>query len=920
MGDIADCTINIKDDTLEYLGSTAIQNKGVAMLGTNNNKVLRVPITMGGSGLAMANKLYFNTKGTNHTNNISTAKLYRTENRANFDTSHLVASITNPNGAMVFNINDTLLNNDTTNYWLCYDVKPNAILLDTLDATFDSLEVLGTIQKPTESNPSGNLIINTMMKFSNATTTQNVLKRVYPNTLKLQVLGITVNTSSVGIPIAIDSLTISTNGTTNLSDISNLRIWYTGNNNVFDTTYQYGATVNVPSQTQNIKSNLLLANGANFFWVTYDVKATAIISNLIDAECTSISIDGSTKIPSITAPAGNIRIRTDYCYSSAQITNSQEIINTKFGDLNNSSSCVSITLGVGSVDRLYSNFTALPAATFYKGISYNLAVTISSCNTFFGGEVVAAYIDYNQDGLFTGVGENVYTSAYATGSANQVRGGDIIIPNNVDTGLTRLRIVYSQYTTAPPCGAYSNGETEDYTINLQECPVYFWTGAVSTDFAVPANWQPNRNTVLAVDKLVFNNGGNIIVSNVQNQSISSLKIDSNSQVSLTASAINVLSISDTLFLTNGAIIGSSNLTLSIGTDTIKTGTLIGNGAFKDGTMRRWINKNMGDIIFPIYSGTNNRSIKINYTTQPNVSGYIKAQFITTKPINNGLPLNENGILVKRAGINGYWALTATTLSGGIFTSTLNGDGFNGISDPTKLVLLRRATNASVWQLHGSHVASWGSNSSPIVSRTGMSSYGNFGIGGDTLVNSLPVSMLYFSVEKVNKNALLTWATSSEQNNAGFEIEKNKDINSNYDWQSIGFVKGSGTTNIISKYQFTDNDIQSANKGLTLYYRLRQTDFDGNSTYSKILSLSLSSDDEDVKVYPNPFNDELNISLGASQSMDSKAELFNCLGDAIPISILANKYTLNTLTLQNLSHLPNGVYFLKINNKMIRVVR
>lgn len=225
-----------------------------------------------------------------------------------------------------------------------------------------------------------------------------------------------------------------------------------------------------------------------------------------------------------------------------------------------------------------------------------------------------------------------------------------------------------------------------------------------------------------------------------------------------------------------------------------------------------------------------------------------------------------------------------------------------------MVLLRRATNASVWQLHGNNVTSWGSNSSPIVSRTGMSSYGNFGIGGDTLVNSLPVSMLYFSVEKVNENALLTWATSSEQNNDGFEIEKNTDINS-YDWRSIGFVKGNGNTNLISKYQFTDNNILSANKGLTLFYRLRQIDFNSHSSYSKILSLGIDSDDEDVKVYPNPFHDEININFSKGLGIDSKIELFNCLGDAIPVSIVLDKYNSNAFTLSNLSHLSNGVYII-----------
>ena len=69
-------------------------------------------------------------------------------------------------------------------------------------------------------------------------------------------------------------------------------------------------------------------------------------------------------------------------------------------------------------------------------------------------------------------------------------------------------------------------------------------------------------------------------------------------------------------------------------------------------------------------------------------------------------------------------------------------------------------------------------------------------------------------------SLLTWQTASELNNAGFEVERSADAKQ---WEVLGFVNGHGTTMEANDYKYLDAQPM---RGMN-YYRLSQTDFDGN---------------------------------------------------------------------------------------------
>jgi hypothetical protein len=111
------------------------------------------------------------------------------------------------------------------------------------------------------------------------------------------------------------------------------------------------------------------------------------------------------------------------------------------------------------------------------------------------------------------------------------------------------------------------------------------------------------------------------------------------------------------------------------------------------------------------------------------------------------------------------------------------------------------------------------------------SMGNF-TGPRTVnqTNPLPVSWLSFTGTRMpDGSAQLNWSTASELNNSHFEVEKTTD---GKNFTKVGEVKGNGTTNKISKYAYTDKTAGSA----TVYYRLKQVDFNTKFEYSKLVAV------------------------------------------------------------------------------------
>ncbi|MBC7946996.1 MAG: DUF4082 domain-containing protein [Chitinophagaceae bacterium] len=112
--------------------------------------------------------------------------------------------------------------------------------------------------------------------------------------------------------------------------------------------------------------------------------------------------------------------------------------------------------------------------------------------------------------------------------------------------------------------------------------------------------------------------------------------------------------------------------------------------------------------------------------------------------------------------------------------------------------------------------------------------------------ALPVGLSDLRAATSEKNVTVSWNTSFESNNKGFEIQRS---NNNTDWYSVSFVNGAGESTGTRSYNYTDRDLAP---GL-YYYRLKQVDFDGQSKNSATITATVSGKGK-VSLYanfPNP---------------------------------------------------------------------
>ena len=172
---------------------------------------------------------------------------------------------------------------------------------------------------------------------------------------------------------------------------------------------------------------------------------------------------------------------------------------------------------------------------------------------------------------------------------------------------------------------------------------------------------------------------------------------------------------------------------------------------------------------------------------------------------------------------------------------------------------------------------------------------------------LPVELTSF-VSFVNRNDVsLNWTTSSEINNAGFDIERKSSVSN--DWQKVGNVSGHGTISTPSEYTFTER----VNTG-TYNYRLKQIDLNGNFEYynlSNEVNVGIISSYSISQNYPNPFNPETKIDFNLPEDGFVSITLYDNSGREISSLVNESKNAGFYTVKFNASDLSSGIYFYTI---------
>jgi len=191
------------------------------------------------------------------------------------------------------------------------------------------------------------------------------------------------------------------------------------------------------------------------------------------------------------------------------------------------------------------------------------------------------------------------------------------------------------------------------------------------------------------------------------------------------------------------------------------------------------------------------------------------------------------------------------------------------------------------------------------------------------ITSLPINLLYFTADGEQGDVIKTeWATASETNNDYFNVEKSND---GTDFESIFKINGAGNSTSEKTYSFID---KHPFHGIN-YYRLRQTDFDGKFTYSRIISVTSGhSNAQAITIYPNPTAGIITISgLIAGGNQPSYIEIYDIIGNRLYSSEIKNpKPTQASLSeggseiVIDVSAYSKGIYLIRITTDEGNLVR
>jgi hypothetical protein len=186
------------------------------------------------------------------------------------------------------------------------------------------------------------------------------------------------------------------------------------------------------------------------------------------------------------------------------------------------------------------------------------------------------------------------------------------------------------------------------------------------------------------------------------------------------------------------------------------------------------------------------------------------------------------------------------------------------------------------------------------------------IGADEITGApLPVKLTGFSATYIQKDVLVNWRVTSEQNVQQYLVEVSTNGST---FKTLGIVKAKGNSQGLLSYQFrhVNANLLFGNTPV-IYYRLTSSDNDGNKQQSDIVSVYAAGGTsvlETVSFYPNPFNNNLTLSIAGLAGNELFVEVYDLQGRNVSASVYPLVDGINTISVDGVEALEPGIYFVK----------
>lgn len=386
---------------------------------------------------------------------------------------------------------------------------------------------------------------------------------------------------------------------------------------------------------------------------------------------------------------------------------------------------------------------------------------------------------------------------------------------------------------------------------------------------------------------------------------------------ITLGGANDQVVEEVLTLTDGYVTTGANNILYVNDDAATSILGQSNASFIHGNLRRDIAMNTDTYSFPVGKTATAADyhpmdiINNNLQGTTNITASVKDITEAGNDIDANLSTAEMSTPLDNLLSDAVWVIypdiqptNSTTFGVNLYVVNV---AELSIADDDRFTTVKRAdgsTNYADWDTHDPTTAIPSAGSPGRVynlgngyaQKTGFDSFSEFAIAKSN-VGPLPVELIDFTASAMNnRQALTEWTTASEIDNDFFTVERAID---GQDWEIVGHIQGMGTTDEEHSYFLID---QTPYLPLT-YYRLKQTDFNGQFQYSEIRTVKFNV--TDLFIYS--IDNQVVIEYPGDQDV-AKVEIINALGQRVSNNEMSLMKGINFLSVNNL---PAGVYYVRL---------
>ncbi len=269
---------------------------------------------------------------------------------------------------------------------------------------------------------------------------------------------------------------------------------------------------------------------------------------------------------------------------------------------------------------------------------------------------------------------------------------------------------------------------------------------------------------------------------------------------------------------------------------------------------------------------------------------------------------SGGILITSRTINKTWNVSESVAGGSSVDLTLQWNASHELPNFTRNACFISHYTGGMWMQQ--QTAGAGAGAGPytktVTNLTG--SFSPFGIGsGDS---PLPIELLEFNAVLKEDAVVIDWITSSEKNNDYFVIERTSD---GISFLPVATIKGAGN----SEQRLYYSTVDSLPVPGVSYYRLKQVDFDGNYSLSKLVSVTYKKNKNELSfvLYPNPAFDRAYLSFyNVNKDQDILITVYDISGKVVySKTAIMEKDEGNIIGLYFSENLPRGIYIVVANS-------